>query len=273
MDDLYKLVTFVQRSVLVSVRTDSAKRLDAALAALTAIDHDRVDWRDVTTAAGLLSWAMVRAGLDAGTAFERAASAAEPGVAKTLRRFAAQPETDLGSWGHRLVASSDGPVLPSSLSHPYDPTVDLLAVATALETVVRADGYRVTSVIVGSDIAGVWLTGGDTEAVQAALHGMRACVVVHGSLNLPSVPDASSQMLIMFVVETATEEAARTLAAAAVPKTLANGSFAALGVAAGTLCCVLVARSVQSGVANHERTGSLARFTSAVRDALEGAHS
>jgi hypothetical protein len=75
----------------------------------------------------------------------------------------------------------------------------------------------------------------------------------------------SSQQLTVFLAETATEADATRLAGAALP----SDWFEALGVAAGRVCCVTVARSWVDGVAPYEGPGALERFREPFTRALE----
>ena len=74
--------------------------------------------------------------------------------------------------------------------------------------------------------------------------------------------------MLIFVAETATPEAAQLLVAAAGPGS--GSSFAALGVAVGRLCAVLVSRSFVHGTPSFETQASLQRFRSALLAGLAG---
>jgi len=70
----------------------------------------------------------------------------------------------------------------------------------------------------------------------------------------------------VFLAETEDSRAACLIAAAAGPGT--GSSFAALGVAAGTRCAVLIARSVVQGSRSVETPSSLERFRRVLANAL-----
>jgi hypothetical protein len=72
--------------------------------------------------------------------------------------------------------------------------------------------------------------------------------------------------MLVFLAETEVSGAAGVIAAAAGPGT--GSSFAALGVAAGTRCAVLIARSVVQGTPSVETLSSLERFRRVLADAL-----
>lgn len=64
MEDFHTLLTFARRCVFASLQQHDGLSLQEGLEALTAIDQDRIDKRDVSQAAALLNWAMRRRGVD-----------------------------------------------------------------------------------------------------------------------------------------------------------------------------------------------------------------
>src|SRR6266436_4722421 len=95
---------------------------------LSEIDLERVDWRDVTVAAALLSYALGRSGADAQAAFRSAASAVGPDMAQILVRFADEPVSSLRPWGMRQIGTADGTGIVNDDGGAYAPTVDLRSI-------------------------------------------------------------------------------------------------------------------------------------------------
>ncbi len=242
-DDFYTLLTFTRRSALAALRGNPASAREGVVA-LTATDAQRVDWRDVTVAAALLSYALGREG-DPRSPFLEAAEGAEATVAEILRRFAREPATSLRPWGFREVETADGMVLFEDWGHPFRPTVDLTAVALSVAGVLAADVYRVTSIGVGSDLPTVWLGGGRPAAPLAG------CVVIHAAL-------APSQQLTVFLGEAATAEDAAAIASASA--TASALPHEALALSHERVCCLVIARSFVEGVPAFEQPGALQRF-------------
>ena len=108
-----------------------------------------------------------------------------------------------------------------------------------------------------------YFSGGDTvhavwfsEQVETELAGLRATMSLTAQLDPATEEEVESQQFTVFLAEAATEDDAARLAAAAVPADW----FEALGVAAGRICAVTVARSQVKDVAAYEQPGSLERF-------------
>jgi hypothetical protein len=265
LDDFYTLLAFVRRSVLAALRHRSNPPIHLGLVALTAIDRERVDWRDVAVAAELVAWAIARTGGDHAAELQQAARRCEPGVAEALSGIAARPAAELepGMW--RAVETAAGPILADDYFERFEPTIDLVGIALAVQDVIEGDAYRVSGMTVATDLPPVWLTATDPAALERALDRARACVGIHAELDPGAAPAAEDQQLLVFLADASSIEDARLLAAAAVP----TESHEALGVAEGTVCCVVIGSSTVIGVPAFERDGSLERFEEPLRSALE----
>lgn len=268
MDDFYTLLTFARRSALASLRGRPEPALGEGLAALSAVELERVDWRDAVVAGELLAWAMARAGLDHAAEFRRLEPLQDDALREALRSITeARPgELSPGMW--RCVSTKAGPVLMGDDFEPFEPSVDLAGVAIALQDVLEADVYSVNSIDVGSELPSVWLAAGDEDQLEPALNAIRACVTVNANPKPTATPTAEDQHFVVFIAEAATSDDAAKLASTA----KSTDSHEALGVSHGVVCCVLVARSFVMGVTAFEGPGALDRFAgpvaSVLRDAL-----
>lgn len=256
MDDLYTLLAFARRSALASLQSRDSPSLHNGLVALTAVDAERVDWRDVSVAAELLAWAFAQAGADHATEFQRVLQRCEPRVAETVGGIASRPASELepGMW--RAVETAAGPILVQDDFERFEPTVDLVGIALGVRDVLEADVYRVSDLTVATELPQVWLTPTDGAALERALAAIRACVSVRAQPAPATTSTATDQQLLVFLAEVGSEEDARLIAAAAVPAK----SHQALGLAKDRLCCVVVANAFVVGVPSFEGEGALERF-------------
>lgn len=251
--DFYTLMTFARRCALAALR-GSATAL-AAFDALSAIELDRVDWRDVIVASSLVAYAGRRVGLDPEAVLTGAVRRAEPAVAELLQSAVTG---DGGSGGYDELRTASGPVL---IDGSVKGAVALLKRAVRIAEVIEDDGrYEVTGIGVGRDLPAVWL--GDDPDVEAARRRLRRCVTIHAKL-----PGSRAHMLLVFLVEAEEDRHAETVAAAA--RSQEPREAVQLGIAVGRLCAVVVARSGVLGVPCIEDGRSFERFTAPVTAALE----
>jgi hypothetical protein len=256
MDDFYTLMTFARRCVLAALRNEDPGAAEAAFDALSAIDVERVDWRDVVVAASLASYAARRVGLGADEVLARAVRRAEPQVAEILEHAVTRDVDLAGDWGYREVATPAGPVLVESDGKLE--AESLLPVLLATAEVVEDDGmYEVTNVGVADELPAVWLA--DTPDTAEARQRLRGCVEVHA--EPPEV--RFRDFLLVFLAEAAEEYDAEVIAEAAVQEV--RPGTVQLGIAVGRRCAVVIASSGVAGEPCVESAASLARFDSPIR--------
>jgi hypothetical protein len=180
MDEQYTLIQFAKRSSVLALSEQSGERCTDGINALALIDETRIDSRDASWAAGLLSYAVSATKIDRRTAFERAVVLATPGMAQILR--AASKSDRLSDWGYAVVTTERGIGLIQSGFASYQPTLELdklgLRVAESL-----GQGRYVAAVEIAVEIPPVWFTKDRQENVAKALAHARGAVSVHGTLR------------------------------------------------------------------------------------------
>ncbi|MHB1568105.1 MAG: hypothetical protein ACYC0H_02765 [Solirubrobacteraceae bacterium] len=267
MDDFYLLMSFARRCVEANLQGASQPTLTDALAALSALDLARVDFRDAIVNADLLAWAMHHLGMDFTSHFQRAAKSAEPGMAEVLRKSGSRATKQLGPGMWQAVETALGRLLVDSDFRPWDPTADVIGAIFHVADAIERDSYRGSSLTVGQVVPEVWLKGAtDPTALTLALRRTRAVASVRASISEAVCATSENQMFVAWVAEADNENDASTLAAAAKP----SASHAAFGVASERLACIVVARSIMVGVASFETPDSLVRFMGPISQAIAG---
>jgi hypothetical protein len=251
MEDFYTLMTFARRCVLAALRNEDPGAAESAFDALSAIDIARVDWRDVVFAASLASFAARRVGLGPDEVLGGAVLRADPRVADILEQAAIKHIDLAGDWGYREVETADGPVLVES--DGGDEAVDLLVRALAVADLVEEDGrYEVSGAGQVAELPAVWLS--DSPATAEARRRLRNCV----SVQAEPPESRFHHFLLVFLAEAADERDAELIAASA--RERIDDGTVQLGIARGTRCAVVVARSGVMAESSIEDGESLARF-------------
>lgn len=254
--DYYTLMTFARRCALAALRSSAPATALAAFDALSVIELDRVDWRDVAVTTSLVSYAAGRVGLDPESVLTGPARRAEPAIAELLRNSATNHG---GSGGYHELRTASGPVL-IEVSGPVRGAVALLRRALGIAEVIEEDGrYEVSGVAVERELPAVWLD--DTPEVDEARRRLKRCVSVRAE-----PPGSRAHFLLVFVVEAEEDRHAETIAAAARRRVL--GGAVQLGIASGRRCAVVVVRSAAYGVPNIEDDRSFARLTAPISAVL-----
>jgi hypothetical protein len=258
LEDFYTLLTFAQRAALLTLRGEGQAWTRAGLQAVALIELERVDWRDVLVAVGLLAYAAHRVHSDVSSILTEAAHCAEPAVAQLLMSRAEAPGDGLAVGGFRELQTAAGVALAQDDGEPFHPTADLLRLAESMVAAFEADDYRVSGVTVGSNLPDVWLAGGDDGHVPSALADLTGCVSLRAAPRGGVTANPSAQMLLAFIGETGSDDAAHVLASAA--RARPGSTVAEFGVCRGRVFVIVVARSFVKDVADFETTESLSRF-------------
>lgn len=269
MDQFYSLINFAKRSAVFGVRENRGDLVADSLTAIAMIEQDRVDFRDILMCLGLLYHAANRAGGNADEMFRNAAALAEPEVAEFFVNFAEQtPEyrSLRESWGYDEVLTADGLGFIGWGFSAYNPSVDLKSVILDISELVVAD-YRVDSIEVATDLPGVWLGGQSDDESERVLTAVRAGASIHARLRPDKHPEYSSQRMMVFLVEAASESDAQWLSE------MAQGSNSPicgrLALARSRLFCLVIGRSFSVGVDDYETDESLERFSDGLAAILE----
>jgi hypothetical protein len=241
MDDFYTLLGYARRAAVRAMRGGDGEVAARGVAALAVVDPGRIDARDLAWQAALLSYALGRVGGDVTGPFERAASLAVGDAAALLGSQADRPVASLSDWGFREIRTDAGVGLVEDEGRRYRPRSDLAGLAGAVAAGVEDGTWRLSDPVIGSDLPAVWLRAGKPGTAEKAIRSITGCVRLRGSLARRDSPGAKAQHMLVFLAETDDPRAAGVIAGSAGPGD--GGSFAAVGVSAGTLCAVLIARS------------------------------
>lgn len=252
--DCYTLITYARRCVLAALRTSDPAAALRAFDALSLVELDLMDWRDVVMAASLVGYAARRVGLDPELVLAGPVRRAEPAVADLLAKAA---RSEAGTGGYHELRTADGPVLVDA-NGTVRGAVALMRTALAVAAVVEDDGrYEVGGVAVDREIPAVWLDGGaETERRR-----LRRCASVRAE-----PPGSRTHFLLVYVAEAASDEDAAAVAASARRRVL-DGAVE-LGIAVGSRCAVVIARTAVLGEPDLEDAASLARLTAPVTAVL-----
>jgi hypothetical protein len=263
MDDLYTVLLFAQRSGFAAIRTGDARLAGEAFDALSTIDVERVDWRDLVVAASLAGYAAGRAGAVPAAAAAGAIRRAEPQVAEILTEAAVDGIDLAETCGYRVVETASGPVLFEDGYERYAPDRELAPIALGIAAVIEGDRtYRVDGLTIAEDLPQVWVAADTDTRVGAALGRVTGCVSISASPLPVSGQRPGDHFLNVWLVEAATAADAALVAGGAGRGGRAGAVV--LAVPAGRLCAVLVGACTLVGRPPFETVQTLARFQPAV---------
>jgi hypothetical protein len=180
MDDLYTVLLFAKRRAFAAIRTGDTGAVVDAMDAISTIDIDRVDWRDVSMAAMLAAYSAARSGMTVVTAAAGAIRRSTRPVAEILSDVAGRGEIDLPeACGYREIATAGGPILVEDGYAPYQPDRDLIDVALSVASAIEVDGtYQVTAVGLAADLPPVWVGANTGTPAAVAIDNLTGCTSI-----------------------------------------------------------------------------------------------
>jgi hypothetical protein len=269
MDEFYTLLTFSRRQAVFALRENSPEILRASLGALAMIELDRIDNRDISFMFGLPCHSAIKIGLDFDKEISQAAELSEPKVRSVILGLAStfKNHQDIAkSWGYMEVKTPSGPGFVRHDINSYKPKIDLLNIALDIVDLVEKDKYHSDCPEVGAKIPDIWF-GDKVSDVKSQIDTLVGTVHINTSLNDQYDEKAWGQKLLIWLTETSDYKIASHLFEIA--RLINPKSYSLLTVCDNNLFCVVVARSVVMGLKPFENGGSLIRFESGVREALQ----
>lgn len=264
--DLHTLLTFARRCALYAVRNRDLSSAVIGFQAVAAIELERVDRRDASMALGMLAYAAEHLDGSACALLVDAASHAEEDLAKLMLEEANAAPHELKRLGLREVTFGTGVGFVDNRRHRFQPTADLLALAEQMVAVIENDTYQVTDIAVGTTLPQVWLPAGERDVLSKASCALSGCLNIHARPAADLKETFPNHWLLVFICEAAHAEDAALLAAAS--QSRPNSDIAELGVSAGRLCTIMVARPRMRDVPAIETADSLRRFNAPIRSLL-----
>lgn len=266
LEDFYTLFTFVQRCVLLALRTGDADRIAAAFTAIAMIARARVDWRDLLVAVWLARYAGERLNASVADIAGQAARLAEPDTAKALLGDRNKPVKLAEACGYREVVTSQGVALFRTSYEGFSRSADIEAIAFAAALAFESEGYSISDIEVATDLPLVWLNSDERSPLAKIVSQFSGCANIHGVPAADPEPMTSGQSLLVFIAEAASASDAQQVALTATQATDVERTV--LGLASGRLCAVIIQRSFMVGTPPLEDLNALVRLVPVIEPLL-----
>jgi hypothetical protein len=262
LEDNYTLIQFAKRMAVVALNQPSPAACEHGLMALAMIDECRIDSRDALWAAGLLNHAAGAWPDQAVALLQGAIAMATPAMGAVLAQAA---DSALEDWGYRERRTSEGIGLIRCGWDPYNPTVDLAAVAMRVGARVLAARY-VVEIEVATKLPSVWFDRARRRHADETLARSLGIAASHGTLRR-AFRDRGNQMFVIWIAEMPSPHDCVQLVSDVGAGTGHEGRFA-VGVSGGCLFALLVAGSCQEGVQPFESLSTIVDLAEQTRAEL-----
>jgi hypothetical protein len=264
LDGLYALMQFASRSAVFALRQRDIQSCIDGLRAVAMIDLARIDARDLGSPLAMLDQAAFRLGATRDVLFGEPERLASSDVSKAIKNYRRANSPEHSLW--QFVETPAGAGFVFRESRNYHPKADLLAIAMAISTRLKAGRYLPDDPTIGSGLPAVWFAPEERRRWRVDVEDAGADVSFHARLRPGTDIDPSDQLLMVFLAEMPTAERAAALASAA--RGPMNDGGAALAISEGNLVLLVVGESIRQGVRSFETPASVRDLIESLRPVL-----
>jgi hypothetical protein len=132
------------------------------------------------------------------------------------------------------------------------------------------DRYIVDNIEIATDVPLVWFQKDERSSAKKLLKRVPGAVSIHGVLRKDHHDDPSSQMLVVWLVETRNDGDAAALVQKTAGKIPGDGR-SSVGVSVGSLFCLMVGGSFVVGTESFETVETLTKLGEELRPVLDRA--
>jgi hypothetical protein len=269
-DEIYTLMTFCKRATIFGIRNNKPSYIEDGFVAISMIESERCDYRDVLVTLGFLNYGIEKLNLNAVEFYGNAIRLSEPNTAELIEVFSNRPAEDRKletMSGYTPFETDYGIGFIGWRYEEYNPKHNLAKTILEVSDYVTTDKYRTGSISIGEKIPSIWLGADNDKKIEVQLSKTSGCSSLHTELRDEFHPKSKDQMLLIFLAEFDEKEAFETLMQqinSNIPKT-----YIRLGFREGNIFCLVIARSTRVGVEDFETNQSIKRLESPIRKIIK----
>ena len=265
-EDIYTLMEFSKRATLFAIRHNEPSYLQNGFTAISIIESERCDYRDVFVALSFLNYGLQTLNRDGSAIFTEAIRLSEGKTVQSIERFISKPSS-IEAMGYVAVETTHGVSFISANYEKYNPEKNLVKILFQISDHIFQDKYRKGTITVGDKIYSGWLSADNNKRVETAISKATGCASLNAKIREEFGPKNDGQMLLIYLAEFKDDKSLQILkdqVNATVPARFCRISFIV-----GDLFFVAIQRATVAGVSDFETNESLKRFESPIRKIIE----
>lgn len=259
-EDIYTIISFCERATVFGLREQN-ENIKHGLNALSMINAERCDYRDVLVAIGFVNHGLEKLQLDTYKLYSEAIKYANPRMKELLSAFQKRKAKDKAiepMAGYTEYQFENGVGFIRCGYQEYNAKMDLPKIAFSIGTGIGNDEYRIfNDVVIAESLPLVWIKGQNENDVQELLKQSKGTVRLNKLLK-EETKDWMSQMFLLHLIEFEDEIKVDKLITLLGKE--GNDKFARIFGAEQNIFYLLVSRSTTIGIEDYETNQSLQRF-------------
>jgi len=259
-EDIYTIISFCERATVFGLRKQN-ENIKHGLNALSMVDAERCDYRDILVAIGFVNHGLEKLQLDTYRLYSEAIKYANPRMKELLSAYQKRKAKDKAiepMAGYTEYQFENGVGFIRCGYQEYNAKRDLPEIAFSIGTGIGNDEYRIfNDVVIAESLPLVWIKGQNEKNIKELLKQSKGTVKLNKLLK-EKTKDWMSQMFLLHLVEFEDEIKAdqfmNLLGKEGIDK------VARIFGAVQNIFYILVSRSTTIGIEDYETNESLQRF-------------
>lgn len=260
-NNIYTLLEFAKRATIFAIRKNEEKYIYKGFVAISMIESERCDFRDVLVTLSFLNHATQKLDLNIKEVFDNTIQFSEQSTGNLVKGFNERSEKAKSTQtmgGYVEIDTPYGIGFVNTYYKKYNPKKNLVKILFEISIYLAKDKYENGEITVGSDIDAIWLGARNDKNIEVLSAKATGCAFIRSILKEELDVKSSEQYLYVYLTEFSDLDILDTLKEKANNNNSSN--FAWLCFSENNLLCMIIQRSVRHGVKDYETNESLKRF-------------
>ncbi len=265
-DDIYTLMEFSKRVVLWGVRKKNVSYIYNGLIAVSMIETERCDYRDVWVAMSFLNYGIQKLNLNSSKILEDALRLSEPNTSKIIQSFnngSSNNKSIEAIGGYTEIETPDGVGFIHTNYEEYHPEKSLVKLLLNVSDYLFNDKYLKGHITIGEEITSYWLSADKDPRIEKIISAASGCASLNTNLRSEFHPKANAQMLLIYLAEFKDQKSLNILIEQS--NNTKPVAFSRLSFIEGDIFCLIIQRATWDGVDDFETNETLIRFELPIR--------
>lgn len=269
-DNIYTLLEFSKRATLFGVRKKEPTYIHSGFVAVSMIEAERCDYRDVLVTLSFLNFGAQKLNLNTSAIFKEAIKLSEENTANLVKEYSENNTEDKSlevMGGYSAIETSNGISFIETNYEKYNPEKNLVQMLFAVSDYVFGDKYHKGQITIGEEIASTWLSADNDKKIEKIISKATGCASLSTDLRNEFHPKGDMQMLLIYLAEFKDDKSGQALMEQVNNNT--STTFSRLSFVENNIFCIVIQEATIINAEGFETNKSLKRFETPIRGIIK----
>ena len=260
-NDINTLLEFSKRATIFSIRTNEQSYIDNGFIAISMIDAERCDYRDVLVALSFLNFGLEQLNLVHTSIVQEAINLSNGKTKKLTEEFFQRDEKNRRieeMAGYTALETSRGISFIETNYEEYNPKRNLAKILLDISNYVYSDKYQKGQVSIGEELPSVWLSLENNDKIENEILAVTGTASLSTQLKNELSSHSNMQMLLIYLSEFS-DDKSQQIILDQLGKTSPT-TFKRISFVQDNILCVIVQKATMVDLDDFESEESLKRF-------------